>query len=176
METTEQARRKAYLEDHAPVRIVRTDETGEWVYAVEVVDSDNFWLNWFETEYGARQFVEYRKLPLVTEVTREQKCEDLARAMGWITTQCILHPSPEVCWFSPDGLSKHRDDPPDFFTDHKACHSLVCWMAEDDARWLRFEQRFLERFSDEPNIVRECLLAYTATKAEVAWQAIMASP
>jgi hypothetical protein len=67
MATTEQVRRKAYLESHAPVRIIHTDEIGDWVYAVEVVDSDGFWLNWFETEYGARQFVEYRKLPLVTE-------------------------------------------------------------------------------------------------------------
>lgn len=104
--------------------------------------------------------------------TREQMCADLARAMGWRQGEA------SGVWFSPASAPEIcvYDEPPNYFTDHAACHSMICWMAEDDTRWQRFERIFLMRFSDEPDIVRECLLAYTSTKAEVAWQAIKASP
>lgn len=81
MAITEQASRKAYLDEHVPVRIIHTDEIGYWVYAVEVVDSDSLWLDSFTTEYGARQFVEYHKLQLPL-VVADEKPDELVKSAG----------------------------------------------------------------------------------------------
>ena len=53
-----------------------------------------------------------------------------------------------------------------------AADTLIARLSEDDELWQRFERAFLDRFADEPNIVRECLLATPEVKAEIAWQSI----
>ena len=52
-----------------------------------------------------------------------------------------------------------------------AADTLIARLSEDDEQWQQFERAFLERFADEPNIVRECLLATAEVKAEI-WQSI----
>lgn len=53
-----------------------------------------------------------------------------------------------------------------------AADTLIARLSEDDELWQRFERAFLDRFADEPNIVRECLLVTPEVKAEIAWQSI----
>jgi hypothetical protein len=57
-----------YIKDKAPVRIIHTDETGQKVYAVEVVGSDEFWLTSEQTLAAALAFVGDHKLPLVAVI------------------------------------------------------------------------------------------------------------
>ena len=51
-----------YLREHAPVEIVRSDDTGEWLWAVQVVGTD-FWLWAFNTLPAARAYVAEHSLP-----------------------------------------------------------------------------------------------------------------
>ena len=53
-----------------------------------------------------------------------------------------------------------------------AADALIARLSEDDEQWQQFERTFMERFADEPNIIRECLLATSEVKTEIAWQSI----
>ena len=53
-----------------------------------------------------------------------------------------------------------------------AADALIARLSEDDEQWQQFERTFMERFADEPNIIRECLLATAEVKTEIAWQSI----
>jgi len=46
------------------VFINHNDETGEWLYSVQVVDSDGYWLNSFVTEQEAIQYIEKNGLQM----------------------------------------------------------------------------------------------------------------
>jgi hypothetical protein len=58
---------KRYIAEKAPVRIFHNDETGEWLYSVEVIGSDGFWLESYKTEKAAKQFIQRHQLPETTE-------------------------------------------------------------------------------------------------------------
>jgi len=58
---------KRYIAEKAPVIILHNDETGEWLYSVEVVGSGGFWLESYKTEAAARRFAERHQLPIITE-------------------------------------------------------------------------------------------------------------
>lgn len=53
-----------------------------------------------------------------------------------------------------------------------AADALIARLSEDDEQWQQFERAFLERFADETNIIRECLLATAEVKTEIARQSI----
>lgn len=49
---------KEYIEDNdTKVFINYNNELGIWLYSIEVVDSDNFWLSSFETLEEAKTFI-----------------------------------------------------------------------------------------------------------------------
>ena len=56
-----------YINNHdTRVEIVHSNETGEWVYAVCVAD-DDFWLDSFETEKEALEYIAKNNLKTVRE-------------------------------------------------------------------------------------------------------------
>lgn len=122
---------------------------------------------------------------MMDQPTRERMRRDLAVAMGYTVEVRWTHATnpnwkiydvrlPGGTYAGSHSASEAEawEILADPFSDHTACHALVCWLDADDARWERFERIFLDRFADEPNIVRECLLVETAVVAEAAWGAI----
>lgn len=116
----------------------------------------------------------------MTIPTRDKMRADLARAMGWtVTDACVLHPSPERCWFSSDGRFKHQDDPPDPFANADDSREMVKWLAQDDARWVKFYYAL----EDSLKVIvgdltfergRKVMTAPLPVIAEAAWRAIQA--
>lgn len=56
---------KQYIDEKAAVKIFHNNDTGEWLYSVEVVGSDGFWLASYKTERAAQRFVERHQLPVI---------------------------------------------------------------------------------------------------------------
>lgn len=55
-----------YIKDrNTRVRIRYNDELGEWRYAVEVEDSNGFWLDSFKTKEEAEEYIKDKKLKTV---------------------------------------------------------------------------------------------------------------
>lgn len=109
--------------------------------------------------------------------TREQMCADLARAMGWRQGEA------SGVWFSPASAPEIcvYDEPPDYFTGHEACHDLVVWLAEDNARWSDFYATLEVALEIPDGEIRRwrvmwCMTAEPAIIAEAAWQAITTEP
>ena len=109
--------------------------------------------------------------------TREQKCADLARAMGWRQGEA------SGVWFSPASAPEIcvYDEPPDYFTGHEACHDLVVWLAEDNARWSDFYATLEVALEIPDGEIRRwrvmwCMTAEPAIIAEAAWRAITTEP
>lgn len=56
---------KKYLADHVNVNIIHNDDIGEWLWSVEVVNSDEFWLDSFKTKEEAVEYCEKHELKIV---------------------------------------------------------------------------------------------------------------
>lgn len=55
-----------YLKDpKTRVRIYHNEETGEWLYSVAVENSQGFWLDSFETEQEANEYIQANHLAIV---------------------------------------------------------------------------------------------------------------
>lgn len=134
------------------------------------------------------------------KLTREQKCRDLARAMGWdfipASSEIAL---PDVGeWYTPLGKI-YGDEPPDYFTDHADCHALVVWLAtQSEDMQTRFGQLVAQSISfswefegengtctlwdylQDGNLFEYHLVSLLtvepAVKAEAAWRAITTEP
>lgn len=105
----------------------------------------------------------------MAEVTREQMCEDLARAMGWTRDNGL--------WCDPLSDEWRYAFPPNPFTSAEDSRALLLWMAEDDTRWVKFYYAL----EDALRVIvgdltfergRRVMTADLPVIAEAAWRAI----
>lgn len=82
----------------------------------------------------------------MSEPTRQEKCADLARAMGWRQGES------SGVWFSPANAPEIcvYDEPPNPYESAEDKDKLVAWLAADDARWKEFDDRLLMALSLQP--------------------------
>ncbi len=124
------------------------------------------------------------------EPTRQQKCAELARAMGFYI-QSISERFKIWRLFdskgntvSECGVSSEAEawgDAPNPFTDHESCHALMLWLAEQrrngsgKANWIIFVKTIIPESKYLPtvyDIAEAFLTADLAIRAEAAWQSI----
>jgi len=125
----------------------------------------------------------------MSEPTQQQKCADLARAMG----------IPESEWPYKCFVEKHQMDndggnawcytcemmadnservPPNPYESAADKDALVTWLTADDARWYRFlsqwERMLINRDENEEviDLVREAMKGDRAIIADAAWLAL----
>ena len=104
------------------------------------------------------------------EPTRQQKCADLARAMEWDfipSSSEIAEPNAGE-WYTPLGKI-YGDAPPDYFSDHGACHAMSIWVLtqgrefqlnvgrELEARVLNVAPYALAMLAADPAIIAEAV-------------------
>jgi hypothetical protein len=117
--------------------------------------------------------------------TREQKCRDLAMAMGIPESEwqykCLAegHSLDEDVWCYSCCKSVNESPriPPNPYASHAACHDLVVWLATQQRH---IQQRFVFAVRDETTDVDLCyelriLTADPAIKAEAVWRSITAT-
>jgi hypothetical protein len=115
----------------------------------------------------------------MSEPTQQQKCADLAQAMGWrIDTNHVIRNSTAdlpIIGIDPEGKLTYLPNPYESADDKDA---LVAWLAADDARWFRFlnqwERMLINRDENEEviDLVREAMKGDRAIIADAAWLAI----
>lgn len=129
----------------------------------------------------------------MSEPTQQQKCADLARAMGYAAIRIAGVPSGFVAWIAPDGNRQFGgyiyESPeqafvecaPDYFTNHAACHELVVWLATQSAEvWGNFSASVIDSaipfdqraYADWEMVTRAVMTAEPAIIAEAAWRAV----
>ncbi len=123
-------------------------------------------------------------LALPSEPTRQQKCVELAQAIGWrpvhANSHCLITSVPKdqqviECWFGPDGKSVSLEIP-DYFTDHEACHALLSWFRKQpgDLRGLFTEELESQLYAQCDDGERSIWLFLTAPIETVATAAFLA--
>lgn len=113
----------------------------------------------------------------MSEPTQEQKCADLARAMGWTDTGNGLYYSPEHGNATTEDLAWFKSLPPDPFTYAEDSRALCAWLAKQgEIVQEKFEAVLLyENVSDlneEFPVGLFYLNAPLPVIADAAWQAI----
>lgn len=103
-----------------------------------------------------------------TETTREQMCDDLARAMGWIRDNGL--------WCDPLSEWKYAF-PPDPFKSAADSRTLVAWLTADAAQNCFRRRRFIEILTGEIRSfyfgdILDAMTAPLPVIAEAAWRAI----
>ena len=121
---------------------------------------------------------EWMAQPDLREPTRQQKCAELARAMGWRESHKSFG---QRRFENENGQVILASDWPDPFTDHEACHALMLWLAEHrrngsgKANWIIFVKTIIPESKYLPtvfDIAEAFLTADLAIRAEAAWLSI----
>lgn len=136
------------------------------------------------------QMEEWMAQPDLREPTQQQKCAELAKAMGFYIQSISKR---FKIWrlfdskgntISECGVSSEAEawgDAPNPFTDHEACHALKVWLAaQSPEAWGNFSAAVIDHsipfdqqaYADWEMVTRAVMTADPAIIAEAAWQSI----